>query len=61
MVVMALVVVVIWLVGAAVTRYDLAEMAYLAPIAVVAVGLTIGIFLFWIKIILQLLRERHER
>ena len=52
------VVLVIWLVGAWVTKYDLQEMAILAPIAVVAVGLTIGILLLWVKIIRQLIRER---
>ena len=60
MALVAVAVVVIWLVGAAVTRYDLAEMAYLAPIAVVAVGLTIGVLLLWVKIVLQLIRERHQ-
>lgn len=54
-------VLVIWLVGAAITRYDLQEMAILAPVAVVVVGLTIGLVLFWIKIIRQLYRERGGR
>jgi phosphate/sulfate permease len=53
-------VLVIWLVGAAVTKYNLTEMAYLAPIAVVAVGLTIGLFLFWVKIITQMIRNRGK-
>ena len=35
---MTLAVLVIWLVGAAVTKYSLEQMAYLAPIAVVVVG-----------------------
>ncbi len=38
---MTLVVLVIWVVGAAVTKYSLEQMAYLAPIAVVVVGATI--------------------
>jgi hypothetical protein len=48
----------IWLVGAAITKYSLAEMAYLAPVAVAAVGLTIAILLLWIKIVIQLVRDR---
>jgi hypothetical protein len=58
MVAVAAVVLVIWLVGAAITKYDLAEMAILAPIAVVVVGLTIGLGMLWVKIIRQLIRER---
>jgi uncharacterized membrane protein YfcA len=48
---MTAVVIIIWLVGAAVTRYSLEQMAYLAPVAVVVVGVTIGIVLFWLKVI----------
>jgi uncharacterized membrane protein YfcA len=48
---MTVVVLVIWLVGAAVTRYTLEQMAYLTPIAVVVVGATIGIVLFWVKVV----------
>ena len=44
-------VLVIWLVGAAVTKYSLEQMAYLAPVAVVVVGLTIGLVMFWVKVI----------
>lgn len=44
-------VLVIWLVGAAVTRYTLEQMAYLTPVAVVVVGATIGLVLFWVKVI----------
>ena len=58
MVVVVAAVLAIWLVGAAVTRYSVTEMAYLAPIAVVAVGLTIGLVLFWVKIITQMIRSR---
>ena len=39
---MTLVVLVIWLVGAAVTKYSLEQMAFLAPIAVVVVGARSG-------------------
>lgn len=55
---MVVVVLAIWLIGAAVTRYSLAQMALFAPIAVVVVGLTIGIVLLWVKIVLQLVRGR---
>jgi uncharacterized membrane protein len=54
-------VIVIWLVGAAVTRYTLEQMALLAPIAVCVVGATAGVVLLWVKIILQARRERRER
>ena len=56
---MAVVVLAIWLVGAAVTRYSLAQMAYFAPIAVVVVGATVGIVLLWVKIVRELLRQRR--
>ena len=58
---MVFVVLVIWVVGAAVTRYSLAQMAYFAPIAVVVVGATIGLVLLWIKIIRESMRQRRER
>jgi hypothetical protein len=51
MIPMSAVVLVIWLVGAAVTKYSLEQMAFLAPIAVVVVGATIGIIMLWVKII----------
>jgi hypothetical protein len=51
----------IWLVGAAVTRYTLGEMALFAPIAVVVIGLTVGLVLLWVKIVLQLRDERRAR
>jgi hypothetical protein len=53
-------VLVIWLVGAAITKYSLAQMAYLAPIAVLVVGATVAILLLWVKIVVQLLRERKQ-
>jgi len=49
----------IWLVGAAITRYSLEQMAYLAPIAVLVVGVTVGLVLLWVKIVLQLRTERR--
>ena len=59
--IMAVVVLAIWLVGAAVTKYSLEQMAYLAPIAVVVVGLTIGIVMLWVKVVLDSLRRHRER
>ncbi len=54
-------VVIIWLVGAAVTKYSLEQMALFAPLAVCVIGATVGVVLIWVKVILQLRRERHER
>jgi uncharacterized membrane protein len=50
----------IWLVGAAVTKYSLGEMAFYAPIAVLVVGATIGLVLLWVKIVLDSVRRRRE-
>ena len=58
--VMAVVVVGIWLVGAAVTKYSLERMAYYTPIAVVVVGATVGLVLLWVKVITDSLRRRRE-
>jgi hypothetical protein len=57
--VMAVVVLAIWLVGAAVTRYSLSEMAYVTPIAVIVVGATVGLVLLWVKIVVDSLRARR--
>jgi hypothetical protein len=57
--VMAVLVLVIWLVGAAVTKFSLEQMAYLAPIAVLAVGATVAIVLLWVKVVTDSLRRRH--
>ena len=57
--VMAVVVVAIWLVGAAVTRYSLEQMAYYTPIAVVVVGATVALVLLWVKVVLDSLRRRR--
>jgi hypothetical protein len=56
---MAVLVLVIWLVGAAVTKFSLEQMAYLAPIAVLAVGATVAIVLLWVKVVTDSLRRRH--
>ncbi|HEY7732937.1 MAG TPA: hypothetical protein VH950_18815 [Gaiellaceae bacterium] len=57
----AVAVVAIWLVGAAITKYSLEEMAYFAPIAVLVVGATVGLVLLWVKVVTQSLRQRRER
>ena len=56
---MAVLVLVIWLVGAAVTKFSLEQMAYYTPIAVVAVGATVGIVLLWVKVVTESLRRRR--
>jgi hypothetical protein len=58
--VMGVLVVAVWLVGAAVTRYSLEKMAYYTPIAVVVLGATVGIVLLWVKVVLDSLRRRRE-
>jgi hypothetical protein len=58
-VVMAVVVLAIWLVGAAVTKYSLEQMAYYTPIAVVVVGATIGLVLLWVKVVRDSLQRRR--
>jgi hypothetical protein len=51
----------IWLVGTAVTKYSLEQMAFFAPLAVCVIGATAAVVLLWVKIVLQLRRERRER
>ena len=58
--VMAAVVLAIWLVGAAVTKYSLEQMAFVTPIAVVVVGATVGIVLLWVKVVTDSVRRRRE-
>lgn len=57
---MAVVVLLVWLVGAAVTKYTLEQMAYVTPIAVVVLGATFGLILLWVKIVVDSLRRRHD-
>ena len=57
---MGILVVAIWLVGAAVTRYSLERMAYYMPIAVVVVGATVGLVVLWVKVVIDSLRRRRE-
>jgi uncharacterized membrane protein len=58
---MVVAVVAIWLVGTAVTRYTLEQMALFAPLAVCVVGASAAIVVLWVKVILQAIRERRER
>jgi hypothetical protein len=60
--VLAIVVVVlaVWLVGAAVTKYSVEQMAYFAPIAVCVVGASAAVVMVWVKVILQLRRESRS-
>ncbi len=58
--VMGILVVAIWLVGAAVTKYSLEQMAYYTPIAVVVVGATVGLVVLWVKVVVDSLRRRRE-
>jgi uncharacterized membrane protein len=53
------VVLAIWLIGAAVTKYSLEQMAFYAPVAVVVVGLTVGLVLVWVKVIAEAVRRRR--
>ena len=49
----------VWLVGAAVTKYTLEEMAFVTPFAIVVVGATVGIVLLWVKVVHDSLRRRR--
>ncbi len=51
----------IWLVGAAVTKYSVEQMAYFAPIAVCVLGATAAVVMLWVKVVMQVRRERRER
>ena len=44
-------VLVIWLVGAAVTKYSLEQMAFFAPIAVCVIGATAAVVMLWVKVV----------
>lgn len=59
--IMAVVVLVIWLVGAAVTKFSLEQMAFVTPIAVVVVGATVGLVLLWVKVVTESLRRRRSQ
>ena len=55
---MAVIVLAIWLGGAAVTKYSLEQMAFFTPIAVVVVGATVGLVLLWVKVVADSIRRR---
>jgi undecaprenyl pyrophosphate phosphatase UppP len=57
---MAVAVLATWLVGAAVTKYSLEEMALFTPIAVIVVGATVGLVLLWAKVVLDSVRRRRS-
>jgi uncharacterized membrane protein len=59
--VMVVLVLAIWLVGAAVTKYSLEQMALFAPLAICVVGATAGVVLLWVKVIALARRARRER
>ena len=40
--------------------FDLETMAYLAPLAVVVVGATVGLVVLWLKVVLDSLRRRRN-
>jgi hypothetical protein len=58
--VMTVVVLGVWLIGAAVTKYSVEEMAVYAPIAILVVGATIGLVLLWVKVVLDSIRRRRR-
>jgi uncharacterized membrane protein YiaA len=57
---MVFVVLVVWLVGAWVTKYSLSEMAVFTPVAVAALGLLAGVILLWVKVVRDSLRARSS-
>jgi uncharacterized membrane protein YiaA len=58
-VLMAGAVIVIWLVGAAVTKFSLEQMAYFAPLAVLVVGATVALIVLWVKVVRDSLQRRR--
>jgi uncharacterized membrane protein len=60
-IVMVVVVLAVWLVGAWITKYTLGEMAILTPIALLALGALAGVILLWVKVVRDSLRRRHEQ
>ena len=59
--IMAVIVLAIWLLGTWITKYSLEQMAFFAPLAVCVIGATAAVVMLWVKIVLQLRRERRER
>jgi hypothetical protein len=58
---MAIVVLAVWLGGAAVTKYSLEQMAFVTPIAVVVLGATVGLVVLWVKVVADSVRHRRSR
>jgi hypothetical protein len=58
---MVVVVLAVWLVGAAVTKYSLGQMAIYTPLAMLVLGATAALVLLWVKVVVQLIRGRQER
>jgi uncharacterized membrane protein len=58
---MTVVVLVVWIGGAAVTKYSLEQMALYTPVAMLVVGATVALVLLWVKIVLEALRSRRGR
>ena len=58
---MTVAVLVIWLVGTWVTKYSLEQMAFLAPVAVLVIGATVGLVLLWVKVVTDSVRRRREQ
>ena len=56
---MTLAVLVIWVVGTWVTKYSLEQMAFLAPVAVLVIGATVGLVLLWVKVVTDSVRRRR--
>ena len=48
----------VWLVGAWVTKFTLSEMAVFTPLAVLAIGAFVGVILLWVKIVRESIRRR---
>jgi hypothetical protein len=57
---MAALVLLVWLGGAAVTKFSVEQMAYFAPIGIIAVAATVGIVLLWVKVVLDSLGRRKQ-
>lgn len=58
---MTVAVLAIWLLGAWVTKYSLEQMALLLPVAVVVLGATAGVVLFWVGVARESRRRRMEQ
>jgi len=52
-------VIVICLIGSAVTKFSMQQMLLLAPVAVVVAGASIGIVVLWVKIVRDSRQQRH--